>query len=289
MSPRHPRTQNRHIPECFEYTEVKARDIIIQYGLHDTGDSQEHAHDDYQILILPESTGEAELLWQSAAGGQCRRQICGPHICTIGKRVAHTVHWKRKAALVALRVSENLVMRNGGAEAMCGVIIRPELEYAYENIEIRHFNGHLGKLCRTFETAPRDYAHGMGLAQASQIILALSRPLADKRIPGLDSMQMEKIDEYIKAHLDEAIRVEELANIIKLGKEQFTRRFKQATGKTPYQYILEFRVREAQQLMAKGNMYLCDIAATVGFSDQSHLKRCLRRICGKIAKNPLLS
>ncbi|WP_084442384.1 helix-turn-helix domain-containing protein [Termitidicoccus mucosus] len=281
--------ETRRSPEGFEYTQVEGRDVTIQYGTHDIGVWRRHRHDDYQILILPDYGCEAELFWWVAGGGQNCQRVRGPHICTIGKRIAHELHWTSKAPLVSLLVSGDFVRRNGKREAMIGVSIGSEWEYSCKNIKIHQLAGYLRELCHDTGMPSPDYVHGLGLLQAACIVKARNQPTGLKRPDGLNAALMGKIIEYIETHLQEDLGVKTLARIASLGEDQFTRRFKRTTGKTPHQFVLNFKLQRAQQLMAKGGMYLCDIAAATGFADQSHLRHCLRRICGRNARNPVLS
>ena len=213
----------------------------------------------------------------------------GPHICTTGKRIDHELHWASKAPLVSLLVSGDFVRRNGKREAMTGVSIRPELEYSCKNIKIHQLAGYLWELCHDTGMPSPDYIHDLGSLQAACIVKARNQPAGPKRPAGLNAAQMGKIIEYIETRLQEYLSVKTLARVAGLGEDQFTRRFKRTTEKTPHQFVLNFKLQRAQQLMAKGGMYLCDIASAAGFADQSHLRRCLRRICGQTPKNPVLS
>ncbi|MEO8804702.1 MAG: helix-turn-helix transcriptional regulator [Burkholderiaceae bacterium] len=57
-----------------------------------------------------------------------------------------------------------------------------------------------------------------------------------------------------------------------LGIRQFTRAFRDATGRSPHQYLLHRRVEQAKALIREG-LPLADVAIQCGFSDQSQLTR----------------
>ena len=65
-----------------------------------------------------------------------------------------------------------------------------------------------------------------------------------------------------------------------------TRIFKKAIGMSPHQYLIEVRVHSANALLAAGPEHpsLAEVAAAVGFSDQSHLTRQFKRILGTTPK-----
>jgi AraC family transcriptional regulator len=65
-----------------------------------------------------------------------------------------------------------------------------------------------------------------------------------------------------------------------LSTSQFIRSFRESTGKTPYQFLLERRVQRAQTLMRDPRASLTEIAISSGFADQHHLARVFRHITG---------
>ncbi len=83
--------------------------------------------------------------------------------------------------------------------------------------------------------------------------------------------------DYIHEHLGSDITLSELASNIQLSPYHFARFFKQSTGITPHQYLLQCRLEEARHLLLLGNLSISQIALSVGFTDQSHLTRYFKR------------
>ena len=73
-----------------------------------------------------------------------------------------------------------------------------------------------------------------------------------------------------------------IAGAAHLSSYHLTRVFKKATGVSPHQYLLQVRVNGARSLLTAGagDRSLAEIAAAVGFSDQSHLTRHFKRMFG---------
>lgn len=71
--------------------------------------------------------------------------------------------------------------------------------------------------------------------------------------------------EYIQDHFAEPVRVETLCNLCHLSKYHFIRSFKQATGASPYQYILQYRINQAKRLLAETQQPIGSVAEQVGF------------------------
>src|SRR5262249_28843506 len=73
--------------------------------------------------------------------------------------------------------------------------------------------------------------------------------------------------DYIAAHLDQKITNDALAQIVGLSTAHFCVVFKQTEGMSPHRYVLQYRVRRTQQLLASTEMSLAEIADAVGFSN----------------------
>ena len=97
---------------------------------------------------------------------------------------------------------------------------------------------------------------------------------------GLPPRALTRVREYIEAHLEETISIEALAGIVGFSKYHFARAFKQSEGLTPHDYLLQCRVRRAQELLANTDLPLSEIALASGFSDQSHFARRFRERLG---------
>ena len=67
----------------------------------------------------------------------------------------------------------------------------------------------------------------------------------------------------------------------RLSVYHFVRQFKAATGLPPHQYVIVRRVERAQQLLqGGGDLSLAEVAACVGFSDQSQFCHHFKHLVG---------
>lgn len=77
----------------------------------------------------------------------------------------------------------------------------------------------------------------------------------------------------IKDHFADRITVEDLSNTCAISSPTFYRLFRQTVGKTPMQYLNEYRLKQAAQLLLFENHTLSTIAEQCGFYDEFHLSR----------------
>ena len=96
----------------------------------------------------------------------------------------------------------------------------------------------------------------------------------------LDRPRLQRIAQYIEAHLSEDLSLEDLAAEACLSPFHFARAFKAATGTAPHRYLTDRRIERAKSLIAEGRLPLAEIAHVCGFSSQAHFTRWFKRIVG---------
>lgn len=86
---------------------------------------------------------------------------------------------------------------------------------------------------------------------------------------------------YISMHYDEQLTVEQLAALCSRSVTSFRRCFERATGKPPFEYLYEVRVKAAVNLLKGSDMPVSEIAGRVGYPTLSSFNRHFRRITGQ--------
>jgi AraC family transcriptional regulator len=91
---------------------------------------------------------------------------------------------------------------------------------------------------------------------------------------------------FIREHYAEQISLADIAAAAGMSPFHLTRVFKKTMGMSPHQYLVEVRVHSARALVSAGGEHpsLAEVAAAVGFADQSHLTRQFKRILGTTPK-----
>jgi AraC family transcriptional regulator len=102
----------------------------------------------------------------------------------------------------------------------------------------------------------------------------------ERRYGRLPREKLVRAVEYIQDQLDTDLTVSGIAQAVGMSPDNFTRLFKESTGQSPYQYVVEARVRKAKELLTTGKFTISEAAHHVGFVDQSHLTRHFKRVFG---------
>ena len=86
---------------------------------------------------------------------------------------------------------------------------------------------------------------------------------------------------YITAHLNDDLSLDSLATVFCIDKYYFSKRFKERTGTTPHQYILNARLERGKFLLHTTTLPVGAISADCGFHSQSMFCAAFKRANGK--------
>lgn len=131
----------------------------------------------------------------------------------------------------------------------------------------------------TFSTLHNDE---MKIVQQSTMDNLLSRMTAHchwrKKLPSqLQSAAVaHRARDYLYAHIGENVGLSDLARETGTDRFTLTRCFKREFNLAPHAWLIQLRLAKARQLLARGEQPV-DVAAAVGFADQSHLGRWFQR------------
>lgn len=95
-----------------------------------------------------------------------------------------------------------------------------------------------------------------------------------------ESLLADRVREYIVKNPERRVDTEELAELFDLSRPYFCKKFKEETGQTPAQFVLELKLDRAKQLLARSNRSLAQIADQLAFSSQSHFQNAFKRHAG---------
>src|SRR3979409_1878484 len=126
------------------------------------------------------------------------------------------------------------------------------------------------------------YAEALSTALAVRLLreYGAGRPKLKRRYGGLQRKKLVRAVEYIQDQVDTNLTVSGIAQAVCMSPYHFMRLFKESTGQSPHQYVIEARVRKAKALLATGKLTIREAALYVGFADQSHLTRHFKRVFG---------
>lgn len=130
--------------------------------------------------------------------------------------------------------------------------------------------------------------HGPAIARrtAQQLVVHSRRPGGQSQFSGLlelggQSGRFGALIAWVKANLDKALTVEELAEFAAMSPRNFARAFLREIGTTPAKAVEQMRVEAARDAVEVGQRTFDDIARSVGFGDAGRMRRAFLRVLGQ--------
>jgi len=124
----------------------------------------------------------------------------------------------------------------------------------------RHGADAANRVARLLVTPP----HRQG-GQAQYIEQPVPSLPSEHRLPG--------VMEWAREHLSQPLSLDVLADVARMSRRTFTRRFREATGTTVVKWLVAERVARAQQLLETTDMPIERLATEVGFGTALSLRQ----------------
>lgn len=276
-------TTQQLLPEPAIFSSSGWRDIHLELYQQPTFSTAEHQHTLHAIAYgLPNASGHCAPGVRYLDGKRTVEQRQAGDIAVIPAGVSHRCSWDGAAQFMVLAIEPNLFKQVGQDW------VNPD------QIELipRFMTGPDPFIHSIFSTLRTEVASaGMGTqllvdGLKTALIVHLLRhycatqPKLSSYSGGLSEPKLSQVKAYINEYMDRDLTLVELGAIAQLSPYHFARLFKQSTGTTPHQYVLQCRIQRAQHLLRHSSLSLAEIAISVGFCDQSHLTRCFKRLVG---------
>jgi AraC family transcriptional regulator len=97
---------------------------------------------------------------------------------------------------------------------------------------------------------------------------------------GLAGGALPRVRAYIDSHLGDRISLAELAREAGVSRFHFARQFRLSTGESPMGYLRRVRIERSKSILQTRDTTIAEVAARLGFSDQSHFTRIFGRLVG---------
>jgi AraC-like DNA-binding protein len=120
----------------------------------------------------------------------------------------------------------------------------------------------------------------------SEIWLLLLEEIQERKVSDVpvNSLHQERIQtmiSYIHKNYPEKITLEDIARSAVVSKRECLRCFQNIIHKTPFEYLLDYRIEVAQKLLRTSQLSILDIALQTGFSSEAYFCKVFKRLCGK--------
>jgi transcriptional regulator GlxA family with amidase domain len=91
---------------------------------------------------------------------------------------------------------------------------------------------------------------------------------------------IKKAQEYIEKNIQEKITVDELADMVTVGRRSFERRFKKATNNSVLEYIHRVKIEAAKRSFETSRKNINEVMFDVGYTDTKAFRAMFKKITG---------
>ncbi len=98
-----------------------------------------------------------------------------------------------------------------------------------------------------------------------------------------DNGRINNVFNYVKDHFQEAITLEEVADLVSMTVPSFCRYFKKTTNKTFTKFVNEYRLVHASKLLAEQRLSISEVCFDSGFNNFSYFNKSFKTFTGKSA------
>jgi AraC family transcriptional regulator len=242
-----------------------ARETSVLYGSFSGGVLAEHSHSDVQVSVhfAPRSQTGAEPL----------------HFHLYPSHQPHTGSWKPGHEVIVFHLATGLLV-DARQELSRGVDV--ELVPAWEARD-PVLEG-LALLVRDeFHDADRlttFYIESIGHLIARHLLRTrAAAPIAAPRPYALTGQELGVLCRFVHDHLHSGFSVRDLASVIAVGPGVLTQKLNRSIGLSPWRFVQQERLRLARTLLRQ-NEPIAQIAARLGYTDQSHFTHSFRPASG---------
>ncbi len=150
---------------------------------------------------------------------------------------------------------------------------------------LRHMGVALAAELRAPTPGGKVLAESLALAMAARIAqshssVGRSPASSGRRDIEMGSARMRRVIEFMVAHVEEPVGLDDLAAVACLSPFHFARTFRSETGMPPHRFLSALRLDHAKTLLRAGTRPICDIALACQFSSQTNFTRAFRQSTG---------
>lgn len=129
-----------------------------------------------------------------------------------------------------------------------------------------------------------DCGRDLALAVARELVVFVKRPGGHAQFSALLQSQLRDGDKFEELHLwitnnlgEENLTVEALARRVLMSPRNFSRVYKDTTGRTPAKAVEMFRLEAARRMLEESGRNIDQIARECGFGDEARMRQCFQR------------
>jgi len=254
------------------------RDMLLER--HSVGAIEIPEHEHRELCLHLQVRGQEDFEWWSEGGNRVERTRPGSMIL-LAPGTRDRLHWHGSSERLILSMKPELLQRAALELGTKGDLAFRN-RWALEDPATANLITEMGTQAGDDWPLGTLYADLLGMGLASTLLRRFAAtPSPAGAVKGqLPMPQVRRAMEFITANLHRDLSLEEIAAEISLSPFHFARMFRESSGQTPYQYLLDQRISLAKSLLRNGAFSVQDVALQSGFSSPTNFVRAFRQRVG---------
>ena len=101
------------------------------------------------------------------------------------------------------------------------------------------------------------------------------------KVSSIEEVFLGKLTSFLEDHIeDEELSIEKLSRELGLSRSQLHRKLNALTGNSPSEFVRNFRLQRAFELLKQNAANISEIAFQTGFSSPAYFTRCFKEYYG---------
>ncbi|MGN1166908.1 MAG: AraC family transcriptional regulator [Lachnospiraceae bacterium] len=153
----------------------------------------------------------------------------------------------------------------------------PVLEQAEISEEIER------KIRKVYEAKGNTFYAAVSMTGAlySMIAMLMENSVSETKQKDLRAIHVEQAVQYIAEHYSYPITVESIAGHTGVCRSYLYRMFREVLKKSPKDYVEEYRIRQACQMLGETKLPITSIAHSVGYEDNLYFSKAFKKCKGQ--------
>ena len=258
--------------------EVAWNNVHFEYHYHPSHETPEHYPVQHVIAVQIEGQVQAE----RRLDGKLKQERIGPgDVCIVPARHPHSIRSEGEQGLIFLSLDPSFLKRVA-ADALDRSSVELTAQFAKPDPLIHQIGLSLKRAIENNPANSHFYAESLGVALAAILLenySTLSSPLNGK-YSSLAIAKVQTAKDYINDSLFGSLSLETIAQTVDISQYHFCRLFKQVTGMSPWQYVIQQRIDTAKRLLNDPKLSVAEVSRELAFSTQGQFTNFFRRHSG---------
>jgi len=260
--------------------------FVVKYFQYNYYPTPWHFHPEYELVLVTESTGKrfiGDNISNFSAGDLALIGPCLPHFYRNDEQ-----YYKPGSILPANSIVVHFQPESFGA----GFLLLPEMKKISQLLAISKkgiaITGETN-LCirgKMWELTREKSVRRLLLLVEILALMAETKEfniISSGLVEGINTTESDRMDtilNFVVQEFQNEIRLADVARLVNMAENSFSRYFSQRTRKTFTRYVNEIRISHASKLLVETNLTVTDISNQCGFNNLSNFNRQFSQLQG---------